>query len=462
MDTTVCNKAAARTQVLSTGEVGQAFLRHYAGEGFKPIPGSSLQDPSVPMSFVMSAGLVQVETSARQYEGRLGDRYALVQRCFRHFDLDRIGDSDLHLSLFHMPGAFLFGPVDKAATIARTWRLLIEVYGLPMDRLWVTYFAGDPVAGRRFTADHEVRDVWLNLGLPAARIVGLGAAYNFWKQGASVVGKEHVPKCGPNTEVFYDRGAHLACGPACQPGCPCGRFVEFLNMLFITWHIEDGAGIVRPLETPFTETVLGAERIAMLLQGAPSVFEIDVICPLVELVRRLARAQSLSTTDQIRQERILVDHLRALLFLTADGAPPPGRGGRAYLMRRLTRGVLTAQRILGIPVGSTRLLLQTALNLYAGEHPQLDTAQELLHDYIANEHGRFQRTLDRGQRFLDRLLKQHGDGRISGAEMVRFEKQYGIPKPLLEAMLGERQIQYSPDAYQTAYRQWRQAVARAV
>jgi alanyl-tRNA synthetase len=449
---------ATNTQIRSTSTVGQAFLQHYAGEGFKPVPGSSLLDDSVPMSFVMSAGLVQVETSARQHKGPLGDRYALVQNCFRHFDLDQIGESDLHLSLFRMPGAFLFGPVDREAAIARTWRLLTGVYGLPVDRLWVTCFSGDLVAGHRFEADREARDAWLGLGLPVERIVGLGAGHNFWKQGASVVGEEHVPKCGPNTEVFFDRGAHRACGPGCKPGCSCGRFVEFLNMLFITWHIEDKAGIVRPLEAPFTETVLGAERVAMLLQGAPSAFEIDSIRPLVEEVRRIAHATSIPAADRWRQERVLVDHLRALLFLTADGAPPPGRGGRAYLMRRLTRGVLTAQRLLAFPeIGAIDSLLHVALGLYAQDHPQVFRAQMLLRDCFSEEHAHFQRTLERGQRHLDRLLKRRGDGRISGEEMVEFEKQHGVPEPLLEMILRERQIQYSRDAYRAAYRRGRQA-----
>ena len=451
-----------KSQDFRAAQVGQAFLEYYKGEGFKPIPGSSLLDPSVPMSFVMSAGLVQVETSARQHEGQLGDRYVLVQNCFRHFDLDRIGHNDLHLSLFQMPGAFLFGPVDKGAAIARTWRLLTGVYGLPIDRLWVTYFAGDLVAGHRFEADQEARDAWLDPGLPAGHLVGLGAGHNFWKQGASVVGKEHVPKCGPNTEVFFDRGAHLACGPACRPGCTCGRFVELLNMLFITWHIEDEAGIIRPLETPFTETVMGAERMAMLVQGVSSVFDIDTLRPLIEQVRRLSQSPTLPAGDRVHQERVLVDHLRALLFLAADGAPPPGRGGRAYLMRQLTRGVLTAQRILGIrEPGFVDSLLQMALGLYVGDQPQLHSGYDRLRGYLTEENARFQHTQARGLRYLDRLLRQRGDGRISGEEMVRLEKQHGIPEPLLEAMLRERQVQYSRDAYQAAYKQWRQAAVGA-
>lgn len=158
-----------------------------------------------------------------------------------------------------------------------------------------------------------------------------------------------------------------------------------------------------------------------------------------------------------------MDHVRALLFLTADGAPPPGRGGRSYLMRRLTRGVLTAQRILGFrKVGSIESLLSIALDLYAGDHPQLLPTGGLLREYVSREHAHFQQTLERGQRRLDRLLKRRGDGRISGEEMVRLEKQHGIPVPLLETMLEERQVLYSLDAYQAAYCRWRQATVGTV
>ena len=446
----------------SVAETGQAFLKHYAGEGFQPIPGSSLLDRSVPMSFVMSAGLVQVETSARQYVGRLGDRYVLLQNCFRHFDLDRIGRSDLHLSLFRMAGAFHFGPVAEDATIARAWRLLTEVFGLPIERLWVTCFAGGQVAGHHFEADQATRAAWLAAGVPEERIVALGAEHNFWKQGASIVGQAHVHKCGPNTEAFFDRGKHLACGPACQPGCACGRFVEFLNMLFITWHIEDEHGVARPIETPFTETVMGIERMAMLLQGAATVFDVDSLRPLIEQVRRRALPSASGAAERVRHERILVDHLRALLYLTADGAPSPGRGGRAYLMRQLTRGMLSAQKLLGIrDPGFYEALLRTALDLYAGDQPQLSAAQGTLRTYIAEETARFEPTLARGQRTLDRLLARRGEGWISGDEMVRLEKQHGVPAPLLEAMLRERQASCSREAYQAAYRRWRAAVGTA-
>ena len=169
-------QTVSQTQALGSAGVGKRFLEHFEADGFEVIPGSSLLDPSVPMSFVMSAGLVQVETSAILHGGRSGDRYALLQNCFRHFDLDRVGGSDTHLSLFQMPGAFAFGPVNKRDRIAQTWALLTEAYGFRADALWVTYFAGDEVAGHSFGPDQEAYQTWCDLGVPIERIVGLGRA----------------------------------------------------------------------------------------------------------------------------------------------------------------------------------------------------------------------------------------------------------------------------------------------
>jgi alanyl-tRNA synthetase len=450
-------------QALGSAEVGQRFLEYYQADGYEVIPGSSLLDPSVPMSFVMSAGLVQVETSATLLKGgRTGNRYALLQNCFRYFDLVNVGESDIHLSLFQMPGAFTFGPVSKRDTVAQIWGLLTKAYGFHPDSLWVTYFAGDEVAGHTFGPDLETYQAWRGVGVSPDHIVGLGAEHNFWKQGASVVGEEHVPKCGPNTEVFFDRGTHLSCGATCRPGCGCGRFVEFLNTLFITLHIDDDTGIVKPLEEPFTETVVGTERVAMLLQGASSVFEIDGIQPLIEHVRGFTKSPALPVADCVRHERVLVDHIRALLFLVADGAPPPGKGGRARLMRKLVRGILTSQRLLGISDPAfVRSLVGATLDLYTDQHPRLPFAQNRLSEYVTDERGRFERTLQAGRRQLDRILTQRDKRYISGEDMLDLEKRHGVPEPLLEVMLTQRQIQFSQHAYRAAYAQWRQAAVGA-
>ena len=444
-------------------EIGQHFVQHYQANGFQVLPGSSLLDPSVPMTFVMSAGLAQVETSAMQQGGRTGDRYVLLQNCFRHFDLDAVGESDLHLSLFEMPGAFSFGTVRRTDVIQQIWRLLTERLGFEAANLWVTCFAGDEVAGHWFDRDEETYRAWRGVGLPPGRIVGLGAGDNFWKQGAAIVGQEHVHKCGPNTEVFFDRGPHYSCGPDCRPGCRCGRFVEFVNILFISLHIEDELDTIRLLDEPFTETVMGTERVAMLLQGKPSVFEIDSIRPLVEHVRRFyQRAQPQSPVRAAKSERVIADHIRALLFLVADGAPPPGRGGRSRLMRILIRQTVTHQKLLSIrDEAFIPSLVDAALELYGDQHPRLQNGRDRLLDYLSEEGQRFERTLHICQRQLDRLLKHNGGDFVSGEQALSLVKRHGFPLPLLEAALAQREVRFNKQAYWEAHARWRQAVVRA-
>lgn len=415
------------------------------------------------MTFVMSAGLAQVETSAGQQGRRTGDRFVLLQNCFRHFDLDAVGDSDIHLSLFEMPGAFTFGTASRTGVIQQIWRLLTEWFGFEPARLWVTYFAGDEVAGHWFEEDKETCGAWRSVGLPPSRIVGLDAEDNFWKQGAAVVGQEHVHKCGTNTEVFFDRGPQYGCGPACQPGCRCGRFVEFVNILFISLHIEDELNIVKPLDEPFTETVIGTERVAMLLQSKSSVFEIDSVKPLVEHVRRFCQgAQPQGPVRAKKSERVIVDHIRALLFLVADGAPPLGRGGRARLMRILVRQTVTHQKLLGIRDKTfIPSLIDAALELYQDQHPRLRDGRNRLLGYFSEENQRFECTLYACRRQLDRLLKRNGDSFLSGEQALNLVKHHGFPLLLLEAALAKRKVKFSKQAYWEAHAHWYRAVVGA-
>ncbi|MEA3350124.1 MAG: alanine--tRNA ligase-related protein, partial [Chloroflexota bacterium] len=212
--------------------------------------------PSIPMSFVMSAGLVQVETSLAHAKDRNGDKFVLVQECFRHFDLDRIGSNDIHLSLFEMPGAFVFGPNGKAATIRRMWALATSVLGIDENRIWVSYFKGGRVLNERVPSDEVSRQAWIDTGVPENRIVGLGPNDNYWVQGGGINGMQTTRKAGPNTELFFDRGADFACSPDCKPGCRCGRFIEFSNSLFICREQDQTKGTLQPMAEPFAETVI--------------------------------------------------------------------------------------------------------------------------------------------------------------------------------------------------------------
>lgn len=430
--------------------ISERFVRYYQRLGFKQLSGTPLLHPSIPMTFVMSAGLAQVETALDQ----LGDpstdsNYVLVQNCFRHFDVDRVGQSNLHLSLFQMPGAFSFGRHNRQITIQRMWDFLTGELKLDPTKLWATYFAGDRVAGNFFEEDVETRQTWQEMGLPDSRVVGLGAEHNFWKQGGGIDGQSIRRKCGPNTELFFDYGSHLSCGPACRPGCGCGRFVEFANSLFIFAEVDAETDALSGLAEPFTETVIGVERVAMILAGRLSVFEIDTIRPLLEKLRTFyPRWKEYLPFDITENECILIDHLRALVFLTADGAPPPGKGGRRRLMRILIRRVLAQMRILHID--SPRCLpalIDAVMALNRNGQPNLGPGRETLLAYLEAEAPAFDDTLARGYHQLDRFLAKNNSYTLNGRELVSLVKQFGIPLSLLKVTLAHKGIKFSERDY---------------
>lgn len=439
----------------NTDGIAQIFLDYFRLLGYQSISSSSLLDDSIPMSFVMSAGLVQVERFAA-LSGRGNDRFVLLQNCFRHFDLDRIGISDTHLSFFRMLGAFTFGSMDCIEQICTAWKLAVEIFQLPPEKLWVTYFSGDSIAGHEFKSDFATYQTWREVGVRQNQILGLDAKSNFWKQSAMLMGAEHASKCGPNSEIFFDRGENLRCSPDCRPGCTCGRFIEFLNMLFITDSLDEQSGKLDSLENPFIELVVGLERLEMILRGCDSVYEIDSIQPLMLQIRSLSESRELENNDRIRFERILADHLRALLFLTSDGAPPPGKGGRSFIMRRLMREFFVSADLLKINKPSWLSdLIDQAILLYRESKPEIQNIKSILMEYFIEEKAHFEHTLKRGFARIERTLKNQKTHWMSGQDILEFEKEYGLPLPLLECFLNAKHITYHPKAIEVAEEIWK-------
>ena len=354
-------------------------------------------DPSIPMSFVMSAGLVQVETSLARSEQRDGNQFVLVQECFRHFDLDRVGTDDIHLSLFEMPGAFVFGPDGKSGTVQRMWALATSVLGIEKDSIWVSYFKGGKVLENDLPEDLTTRQAWLDVGIPGNRIVGLGPDNNYWVQGRGIKDIETSRKCGPNTELFYDRGREKSCGQDCKPGCKCGRFVEFSNSLFICSQIGESANSFQLLDNPFTETVIGSERVAMIRQNTNSVFETEEYKPLLEIIHSFVNEENLQALFPTSYEQIIADHMKALYFLVADGAPPPGKDGRSRIIKMLIRRVITQQIVLSIYSKNFLPEIINCISQLTPENVQDSWIKEKLASYFSSEHARFSKTIKRGE-----------------------------------------------------------------
>lgn len=415
------------------------FVNYYQEKGHQRLSSASLLDPSIPMSFVMSAGLVQVEKSLAQIKNRDSDKYVLVQKCFRHFDVEKVGNDEIHLSFFMMPGAFIFGESDCTQIIQQMWEFATKILELPKERLWASYFQGDMVLNTRIEEDLPTRCTWLAMGLPPGRVVGLGKKHNFWIQGNGLQGNTEPRKCGPNTELFYDKGQEYACTNNCLPGCNCGRFVEFSNTLFIRHQIDHFRQELIPIVNPFTETVVGAERVAMLTEKVSSIFQTkeyrdisDVICSFIDQTK-------INTLDKNSHVKVIADHLKALYHLVSDGAPPPGKDGRQRIIKILIRRIFARQMLLGI---TSDLFLRETIHTIASSEfsPTRSETCLKLGSYFAEETARFSKTIKRGRTQIERVLSQSNDNRLSLKQISILETQWGIPGILTDDILESLRI----------------------
>lgn len=436
-------------------EIRQSFVAYYRSLGFLVLPRAPILHDSVPMSFVMSAGLVQIETALAQLAERASNTYVLVQECFRHFDIEKVGADAYHLSLFEMPGAFRFGIEGQSTVIEQMWQLATGVLCIPPDRIWISYFDGGTYSGHTLTADELTFTTWRQLGVQPHRLVGLGLEGNYWRQSGILGGDGQLRKCGPHTEMFYDRGAPLACSAECRPGCACGRFMEFANTLFISHHYDPKTNELIPLAEPFTETVIGTERVAMISQRAAAVFDIDSYRPIIECIRQFTPANHLPENLRTASEQVIADHLRALYVLVADGAPPPGKDGRGRIVKRLIRGVATRRILLGI---DSQEFLPAAIRQiarsFAGSESAPASPEATLLDYFATETARFIRTIEQGRRRLRQFVRRDRRQLLAGHEVVFFEKQCGLPRPLLDTFIKQEGASFSEAEYRSALSRW--------
>ena len=428
---------------MECAEIRRRFIEHYRQQGFQLLPRAPMLHPSIPMSFVMSAGLVQVETSLAATKHAAGNKFVLVQDCFRHFDLERVGTDNTHLSLFEMPAAFVFGENARQTVLPRIWDFVTNEVGIDPARIWVSYFAGGDVEGHHIPRDVSTYQTWREIGVHDSRLVGLGRPHNYWVQGGGV---EHddgsgLKKCGANTELFYDMGAEHACGAACQPGCGCGRFIEFSNSLFVSHHLNPQTNTLTPMDEPFTETVIGNERVAMIAQGAASVFDTAQYRPMIEMIRQSVTRADLPEALIQESLHVIVDHLRALAVLVADGAPAPGKDGRARIIKLLLRRILTRQMMLDISLTAEILAaLRQQLSFCHGNEDEQPTSAtfDMIRNFLEIEGERFVKTVARGKRELERMLNENQGKPLSCDQMISLEKKWGLPIPLMKFGLQEK------------------------
>ncbi len=421
---------------MKTAEIREAFLSYFESEGHTRVASSSLVPIDDPTLLFTNAGMNQFKETFLGVEKRDYVRATTSQKCVRaggkHNDLENVGYTARHHTFFEMLGNFSFGDYFKREAIQFGWAFLTEVLQLPKERLWVTVHI----------SDDEAADIWVNeIGVDPSRLSRLDED-NFWQMG-------DTGPCGPSSEIFYDHGADVPGGPPGSEDDDLDRYIEIWNLVFMQYN-RDAAGDLHPLPAPSVDTGMGLERIAAVLQGVHSNYEIDLFQALIG-----ATAQCLGVTDlEEKSLRVVADHLRSCSFLIADGVTPSNEG-RGYVLRRIIRRAVRHGNKLGATKPFFASLVETLVEQMGDAYPQLRERQAVIEAALAGEEEQFARTLDKGMAILDETLGELKGSVIPGEVIFRLYDTYGFPVDLTNDIARERDLTLDLDGYESEMEQQR-------
>src|SRR5918911_3714423 len=344
---------------MTSDEIRETFLSFFESRDHLRLPSASLVPRNDPSTLLISAGMHPLKPYFQGREAPPHNRLTTCQKCFRTVDIDKIGLTYRHLTFFEMLGNFSLGDYFKREAVEFAWRFSLDGFGFTPEKIWVTVFEGDDELG--LGEDEEAIEAWLAIGVPRERIVPLSREENFWQAGPT-------GPCGPCSELYLDRGLDFG-QPDDLPGGENERFLEYWNLVFMQYD-QDPENVLTPLPKKNIDTGLGLERMAAIKQGTISVFETDLLRPLVELGEELSGRRYGEESETDRALRILCDHTRGMSFLIADGVVPSNEE-RGYVLRRLMRRAIVQGRRIGIEQGFLPRYAAVVRELMAGAYPEL-------------------------------------------------------------------------------------------
>ncbi|MDS4013210.1 MAG: alanine--tRNA ligase [Candidatus Accumulibacter sp.] len=425
---------------MKSAEIRDKFLKFFASKGHQIVASSSLVPHADPTLLFTNAGMNQFKDVFLGFDKRPYLRATTAQKCVRaggkHNDLENVGYTARHHTFFEMLGNFSFGDYFKRDAIRYAWELLVEVYGLPPDRLWVTVYA----------EDDEAYDIWTkDIGVASERVVRIGdnkgaryASDNFWMMG-------DTGPCGPCTEIFYDHGEGIPGGPPGSPDDDGDRYIEIWNNVFMQFN-RDEAGVMHLLPKPSVDTGMGLERTAAVLQHVHSNYEIDLF---VRLIAAAARETACADMDS-PSLRVLADHIRACAFLIADGVIP-GNEGRGYVLRRIIRRAIRHGYKLGARAAFFHRLVPDLVSEMGDAYPELVAGQERVSEILRQEEVRFFETIEHGMSILEgELAALAGRGVFNGETAFKLHDTFGFPLDLTADVCRERGVSVDVAAFDAA------------
>lgn len=420
---------------LGLNEIREKFKNFYIEKGHYPAPSASLIPKNDKSLLIINSGMAPLKAYFLGQENPPAKRMTTCQKCIRTGDIENVGITSRHGTFFEMLGNFSFGDYFKKESLAWGWEFLTQVMEMPADRLWATVYK----------EDNETFEIWKDLGMKEDHIVRLGKEDNFWEIG--------LGPCGPDSEIFFDRGEEYKCSdPDCKPGCDCDRFIEVWNHVFSQFSKEED-GSYSNLEHPNIDTGMGLERMACLIQGVDSIFDIDTIRYILDGV---AEASGIKYNDGNQKAdismRIITDHLRSMVFMIADTITPSNEG-RGYVLRRLIRRAARHGRMIGIPESFLSGLSDRVIEISGDAYPELIEKKEYIKKIISGEERQFLATLSQGESIIEEYistLKKEGKDLLDGEKAFKLYDTYGFPLELTEEILQENGIKTDTDGFASA------------
>lgn len=421
-------------------ELRKMFLDFMESKGHLVMKSFSLVPQGDKSLLLINAGMAPLKPYFTGAEIPPRTRVATCQKCIRTGDIENVGKTARHGTFFEMLGNFSFGDYFKKEAIAWSWEFLTEVVGLDPERLYPSVYL----------EDDEAFEIWnKEIGIPAERIFRFGKEDNFWEHGAG--------PCGPCSEIYYDRGEKYGCGKeGCTVGCECDRYMEVWNNVFTQFE-NDGNGNYETLKQKNIDTGMGLERLAVVAQDVDSIFDVDTICSLRNLVCEIAGKEYGKVYNDDVSIRLITDHIRSATFMISDGIMPTNEG-RGYVLRRLIRRAARHGRLLGIQGDFLAKLSAEVINGSKDGYPELEEKKEFIFKVLTNEENQFNKTIDQGLRILSDMeeeMKAAGEKTLSGENAFKLYDTYGFPLDLTKEILEEKGYGIDEKGFQAAMEEQR-------
>ena len=415
-------------------EIRNKYLNFFKKHGHSVIPSSPVIPENDPSVLFTTAGMQPLVPYLLGQKHPSGTRLTDFQKCVRTNDIDEVGDNR-HLTYFEMLGNWSLGDYFKEESIAMSYEFLTKELEIPSEKISVTCFAGDEDCAKDLVA----YEAWKKVGIPDERIYFFGKNDNWWIAG------EEGP-CGPDTEMFYDTGKEK-CSEECNPSCSCGKYVEIWNNVFMEFY-KDKNGYSK-LKQQNVDTGLGLERMAMLLQGKQTPFEIELFSPVMEKLVELQKV------DNIQSRRIVAEHLRSSMMIINDGGRP-SNVDRGYILRRLLRRMTRHLNKLEIDLINLPEIIEISINALKELYPELETNKKEITEVIVAEKDKFMKTLQNGEREFEKVAnrtKNAGKTVLDTNAVFNLYETYGFPPEMTEELAKEQGLEVDMSDYQRLFKE---------